>query len=459
MPKKKKVVEFALLNPDAAGIDIGSKEHWVAVPEGRGEQPIRRFESFTEDLHLLAQWLKKCRITTVAMESTGVYWIPLFLILEEYGFEVYLVNARHVKNVSGKKTDEQDCRWIQRLHSCGLLNASFQPDLKTRELRSYIRHKKNLVQSASPHILRMQKAFEQMNIKLHHVITDITGKTGIEIVEAILAGERDATRLVKFAEGRIQESKMPDMIKSLQGNWREEHLFELKQSYELYRFYQLKIKECELEIERIVSKYLPSSNCKPKGEGEIGKKEEAEKGEMGRKDKTSKREKKPESATTQYLKMIFGVDVTAIFGIKENTAIEILSEVGVDMNKWPTEKHFVSWLGIAPNTKISGGRTISSKVPKKQNKAGALFRMIAYAIQRSDHWLGAFYRRIKAKGGPKKAIVATARKLAVIFYTMVKNKEAFKPIDIEVYDRHYKEQKIKYLKKQALKLGATITFN
>lgn len=441
MPKKKKVVEFAMLNPDAAGIDIGSKEHWIAVPEGRDEQPVRRFGSFTEDLHAIAEWLKRCRITTIAMESTGVYWIPLFLILEEYGFEVYLVNAKHVKNVSGKKTDEKDCRWIQRLHSCGLLTASYQPDLKTRELRSYIRHKKNLVQSASTHVLRMQKAFEQMNVKLHHVITDITGKTGTEIVEAIIAGERDATKLVRFADGRIRESKKPDIIKSLQGNWREEHLFELKQSYELYQFYQLKIKECELQIERIISQYQSPDEVS---------KEKAESGKEG---------KKNESITTQYLKMIFGVDVTEIWGIKENTAIEILSEVGVDMNKWPTEKHFVSWLGVAPNTKVSGGRTISSKIPKKQNRAGQLFRMIAYAIQRSDHWLAAFYRRIRAKGGTKKAIVATARKLATIFYKMVKNKEGFKPIDREAYDKQYKEQKIKWLEKQALKLGGTLTFN
>ena len=441
MPKEKKVVEFAMLNPDAAGVDIGSKEHWVAVPEDRDEQPARRFGSFTEDLHAIAEWLKQCRITTIAMESTGVYWIPLFLILEEYGFEVYLVNAKHVKNVSGKKTDEKDCRWIQRLHSCGLLTASYQPDLKTRELRSYIRHKKNLVQSASTHVLRMQKAFEQMNVKLHHVITDITGKTGTEIVEAIIAGERDATKLVRFADGRIRESKKPDIIKSLQGNWREEHLFELKQSYELYQFYQLKIRECELQIEQLISQYQNPDNGI---EGNT---------------KLNNEEEKNGSITTQYLKMIFGVDVTEIWGIKENMAIEILSEVGVDMNKWPTEKHFVSWLGVAPNTKVSGGRTISSKIPKKQNRAGQLFRMIAYAIQRSDHWLAAFYRRIRAKGGPKKAIVATARKLATIFYKMVKNKEGFKPIDREAYDKQYKEQKIKWLEKQALKLGGTLTFN
>ncbi len=438
MPQKE-VVEFAMLNADAAGIDIGSKEHWVAVPEGRDQQPVRRFGSFTEDLHAIAAWLKQCKITTVAMESTGVYWIPLFLVLEEYGFEVFLVNAKHVKNVSGKKTDEKDCRWIQRLHSCGLLTASFQPDLKTRELRSYIRHKKNLTQSASTHVLRMQKAFEQMNVKLHHVITDITGKTGTKIIEAIIAGQRDATELAKFADGRIRQSKKEFIIKSLQGNWREEHLFELKQSFELYQFYQSKIRECDLEIQKIVSQYLPPERIT----SELKQLEE---------------EKKKESVVTQYLRMIFGVEVTEIWGIKENAAIELLSEVGADMSKWRTEKHFVSWLGVAPNSKISGGKIISSKIPKKQNKAGQLFRMIAYTIQRSDHWLAVFYRRMKAKGGTKKAIAATARKLAIIFYKMVKNKESFKPIDKEVYEQQYKEQRIKWLEKQALKLGGTLTF-
>jgi len=436
---KKKVVEFAMLNPDAAGVDIGSKEHWVAVPEDRAQESVRKFSSFTEDLHAIASWLKECRIKTVAMESTGVYWIPLFLILQEYGFEVYLVNAKHVKNVSGKKTDEQDCRWIQRLHSCGLVTASFQPDLKTRELRSYIRHRRNLTQSASTHVLRMQKAFEQMNVKLHHVITDITGKTGTKIIEAILAGERDAIKLAKYADTRIRPSKIALIVKSLQGNWREEHLFELKQSYELYQFYQAKLQECDIEIQKIISCYLPPESTAHK-QDQWGDKEE--KGTI----------------VSQYLKMIFGVDVTDIWGIKERTAIELLSEIGTDMDKWRTDKHFVSWLGLAPNTKVSGGKIISSRITKKQNKAGQLFRMIAFAIQRSDHWLAVFYRRMRAKGGPKKAIVATARKLAIIFYKMVKNKEEFKPIDRMEYEQQYRGQKIKWLEKQALKLGGTLTF-
>jgi transposase len=432
MNRKKKVVEFEMLNPDTAGIDIGSKEHYVAVPKDRDVDPVRKFGSFTEDLHSIAKWLVKCKIKSIAMESTGVYWISLFLILEEYGFDVSLVNARHVKNVSGKKTDEADCQWIQRLHSCGLLTASYQPDLITRELRSYIRHKKNLNSSASTYILRMQKALEQMNVKLHHVITDITGKTGIEIIEAILRGQRDAKTLANIADGRIRVTKKDDIIKSLQANWRTEHLFELKQSYELYKFHLDKINECDQMVADLIKRYkIEDLKCEPPRE-----------------------DKAP--GTVAYLNMIFGVDITKLWGVKENTAIELLSEVGVDMDKWRTNKHFVSWLGLAPNNRISGGRVISSRIQKKHNKAGQLFRMIAYAIQRSNHYLASFYRRIRAKGGPKKAIVATARKIAVIFYEMIKNKTEFNPIDLQSYEEQYRQNKIKWLEKQACKLGLLI---
>jgi transposase len=225
--------DFQLVHPNAAGIDIASEMHFVAVPIGRDEQSVRKFGSYTEDLHELARWLKKCEIDTVAMESTGIYWVQLFLILEEYGFEVFLVNARHIKNVSGRKSDVQDCQWIQQLHSFGLLNASFQPDLLGRELRTYMRHRKNLTQSYAMQVQLMQKAFEQMNIKLHNALSDITGKSGVAIIEAILSGERDATQLASLADPRVKTSKQ-EITKSLQGNWRNEHLFELRQAYELY---------------------------------------------------------------------------------------------------------------------------------------------------------------------------------------------------------------------------------
>ena len=430
MSKKKSTpVEMQIVNPHAAGIDIGSKEHYVAVAPYLCKEAVRSFGCFTEDLHAIAKWLKECKVTSVAMESTGVYWIPLFLLLEEHGFEVFLVNAQHVKNVSGRKTDESDCQWIQKLHSFGLLTASYQPDLHTRALRSYVRHRKNLIQSSQVHLLRMQKALEQMNIKVQHVIADITGKTGTAIIDAILAGERDATVLSNLIDVRIRATK-EEVKKSLEANWQEVHLFELKQSRELWDFYRQKIADCTKEIETVISdvkSQQPLDGDKP-----------------------------PISQPKDYLNFIYGVDVTAIWGIKENTAIELLAEIGPDMSKWKTEKHFSSWLGISPNNKISGGKIISSKTQKKQNKAGQLFKMIAYAIQRSDHWLAVFYRRIRAKGGPKKAIVATAHKLAIIFYKMVKTKQAFNPIKKEDYENLFKQQKIKQLEKQAFKLGLVL---
>lgn len=426
--KKSTTVEMQIVNPNAAGIDIGSKEHYVAVAPYLCDEPVKSFGSFTEDLHAIVKWLNECNVTTIAMESTGVYWIPLFLLLEEYGFEVSLVNAKHVKNVSGRKTDELDCQWIQKLHSFGLLTASYQPDQHTRALRSYVRHRKNLIQSSQVHLLRMQKALEQMNIKIQHVITDITGKTGTAIIDAILAGERDTAILSNLIDARIRATK-EEIKKSLEGNWHAAHLFELKQSRELCDFYKQKIAECTKEIEAII--------CEVKST-------------------TSAANDPALSKTKDYLTFIYGVDVTAIWGIKENTAIELLAEIGPDMSKWKTENHFSSWLGLSPNNKISGGKIISSKTQKKQSKAGQLFRMMAYAIQRSDHWLAAFYRRIRAKGGPKKAIVATAHKLAIIFYKMVKTKQAFNPIKKEDYEKLFRQQKVKQLERQAFKLGLVL---
>jgi transposase len=432
MAKQKQTIEMLMVNPHAAGIDIGSKEHWVAVPPGHDSVSVRCFSAFTEDLHAIAAWLKQCRVTTVAMESTGVYWIPLFLILEEYGLEVVLVNASHVKNVSGRKTDEKDCQWIQKLHTCGLLTASYQPDAKTRELRSYVRHRKNLSQSAQVHVLRMQKALEQMNIKIHLVLSDITGKSGMAIVKAVLKGQYDPEQLCKLVDPRVKASR-EEIKKSLKGTWKQEHLFELRQSVELYEFHEQKLAECDGQIQEVISSFSKED------EGSSSKPPEKQPGET--------------TGLKDYLKTIFGVDITEIWGIKEDMAIELLSEIGMDMSKWKTDKHFTSWLGLCPNNKISGGKIISSKVQKKRNKAGQLFRMVAYAIQRSDHWLGSFYRKMRSKGGPKKAIVATARKLAVIFYKMVSTKQPFTPIRKEVYEEMYRTQKIKQLEKQALKLG------
>jgi transposase len=433
--KEKKAKAFPIIYPNAAGIDISSKEHYVAVNHDADPDPIRAFGGFTEDLKAIAIWLKKCKVDTVAMEATGIYWVSLFLILEEAGFDVVLVTAKHVKNVRGKKTDVSDAEWIRQLHSCGLLSASFQPDAFTRKLRAYTRHRKNLVQMSATHIRMMHKALEQMNIKLQHVIADVTGKSGQEIIKAIVNGERTAEKLAAFCDGRMKREKKASIIKSLEGVWKDEHVFELQQSFDIFHTYQEKIKDCDLQIENHLRNRSgiikdPNEKCKAK---------------------SNKNNLNFEAG--EILKQITGTDLAEIFGITETNAIEIISEVGLDMNKWPTVKHFTSWLNLAPNNKISGGKILSSKIPKKKNHAGQIFKMAAYAVQRSKNWLAMFYHRIKAKKGAPKAIVATARKIAAIFYKMMKEKVKFNPIPIEKYMDGFKEFQIKKLKRQAQNLG------
>lgn len=427
--------DFQIVHPNAAGIDVASQMHYVAVPSSRAQPSVRKFGSFTQDLHDLAKWLKECQIDTVAMESTGIYWIQLYLILEEYEFEVFLVNARHIKNVSGRKSDVQDCQWIQQLHSFGLLNASFQPDLYGRELRTYMRHRKNLTESYAMQVQLMQKAFEQMNIKLSIVLSDLTGKSGTAIIEAILRGERNATKLALLADPRVKASH-EEIVKSLQGVWREEHLFELRQAYDLYLTFRQKIKECDSQIERTLQKHQNSSSNQ---------------------DQTPGRKARGKNIfdfnATSYLKKILGVDITEIFGISELSAMQIISEVGIDMSKWPTPKHFVSWLNLSPNNRISGGKLLKPKKDRKKNKAGQTFQMAAFSLQRSNHWLGATYRRVSAKHGPPVAVKAVARKLAIIFYQMIKKQIDFNPLPIDIYNQLFKERKLKYIKNQASMLG------
>ena len=436
----KRISQLTVLNPTAAGIDVSDKEMMVAYPIGSGQLEVRSFGCFTRDLHAIAQTLREFSITSVAMESTGVYWIPLFLLLEEYGFEVCLVNAKHVKNVTGRKDDESDAEWIQKLHSCGLLRASFQPDNLTRTLRSIVRHRKNLESTCSVYINRMQKALELMNIKLHTVISDIDGKTGLLIMEAILAGERNPEILADLRDNHIKASR-EDIIKSLEGHYTTEHLFELRQCYNLYCTHRELIGECDSEIEKQLIEQIASKNGGVIPELPVEKR------------KKSGKHKLSFNATT-YLKEILGVDVTEVFGISELSAMAILSEVGTDMTKWKTEHHFTSWLGLAPNTKISGGKVISSRIMKKKHHAGQAFRMAANGLNNSKSLIGDYYRRIKAKAGAGKAVVATARKLAIIFYKMVANQQAFDPKALEEYQEKYKQKKINQLKRKLQLLEA-----
>jgi transposase len=431
----KDVVTMPLVNPNAAGIDIGDTIHAVAVPEGRDEVRVRSFGTMTCDLEAIVEWLKECEIDTVAMESTGIYWKPLFGLLAKSGFEVYLVNSKQSRNVSGRKNDEDDALWIQKLHSCGLLRTSYLPEDEQETLRTLVRYRRTLTDDCNRFILRMQKALEMMNIKLHTVIRDITGKTGTAIVEAIIKGERKAENFLIYVDRNIK-AESDVIVKSLQGNWRVEQLYLLEDAYFNYQHYKSRIAFCDSTIEKQLINYLqhisPGSQINPE--------------EKSTKQPTKN---KPKFNTYAYFKAILGVDVTAIFGISDISALEILLETGTDMTKWETEKHFVSWLNLCPNNKISGGKQISSTLMrKKPNPASMAFRNAANAVQRSDNWLGDYFRRMKAKGGNKFAMVATANKMATIYYKMVLNKVEFTPVELKAYQQKYKQGKISYLERK-----------
>jgi len=442
--KEAKHLSLEVVHPNAAGIDIGSRLMSVAVPGDRDQQYVKEFGSFTCDLHAIAGWLKQCGIDTVAMECTGVYWKNLYLVLTEYGFDVCLANARHTRNVSGKKTDESDAVWIQRLHSCGLLSSSFLPDDLTGSLRSLVRHRRSITQDSSRYILRMKKALEMMNIKFHSLIRDLTGKTGTAIVEAIIAGERDTENLLKHINFRVKASK-EDLRKSLQGHWRQEQLFLLMQCYQLYQFAEQQKQVCDAQIETVLQAMGAVKN-----DGVI---------EPVAPRLKARQKKQPMFNTQFYLQKIHNVDVLSIYGISDNAAIEILSETGTNLAKWPTEKHFVSWLNLCPNNKISGGKLISSSLLKKKpNGATQAFKFAANGVQRSQHWLGDYFRRMKAKGGNKYAIVATARKLAIIYYKMVRYHHNFTPFDNQEYKSKFQRTKIAYLERILIKLkGETLS--
>jgi transposase len=436
--KKSDRSSFPMINKDAAGIDIGSGEHWVAVSEDRDEEPVRSFGCFTADLHAMARWLKACGITTVAMESTGVYWIPCYQILEEHGFEVKLVNARHVKNVPGRKSDVDDCQWLQRLHTYGLLSGSFRPDDQMCVLRSYWRHRTNLVRYASDHIQHMQKALTQMNLHLHKVLSEITGVTGMNIIRAILEGERDREKLALLRERGVKNT--PDAIaKALEGDYRQEHLFALKQAVELYDFYHRQIEACDREIERYLhtfeAKVDPVQNPLPK-----------------QKRKKQMRYQSFVDLRTE-LYRVSGIDFTQMPGLDVLTVQTILSEIGLDPGKFPTEKRFVSWLGLCPNNRITGGQIKSTKTRKTANRAANAFRMAAQSLANSNTGLGGFYRRIRARLGAPKAITATAHKLARIFYRMWTTGQSYIDMGSDYYENRYEERVLRNITKRARELG------
>jgi transposase len=430
--------ELSTIHPNAAGLDVGATFHVVAVPPDRDLQPVRTFRTFSGDLHRLADWLKEVGITTVAMESTGVYWIPVFEILEARGFEVLLVNARDVKHVpGGRKSDVNDAQWLQQLHAYGLLRGSFRPREGLAQLRAYLRHRERLVEYAASHIQHMQKALMQMYVQLHHAVTDITGVTGMRIIRAIVSGVQEPETLAKFRDARCAAST-ETVRAALTGHYRPEHIFALRQALELYDVHQAKIAECDTEIETV----LRTLNAeRPTPEAPLPAVRHA------------KARNEPKFDARPALYTLLGADLTQIHGFGPYTVLRLVAECGDDMSKWPTAKHFTSWLSLAPGNKISGGRLLSSKTRRSANRAAALLRMAAVNIGRTHTALGAFYRRLAARTGKAKAVTATARKLAILFYNALRFGMDYADPGASYYEERYRQRVLDNLRRRAQRMG------
>lgn len=427
-----------VLHPHAAGIDIGAREIYVAVPPGAWERPVRSFPTFTADLHALRDWLQQCGVTTVAMESTGVYWIPLFQILEAAGIEVCLVNARHCKNLPGRKTDVQDCQWLQYLHSVGLLRGSFRPADQVCAVRTILRHRDALVRGAGRCVSHLHKALTQMNVQLQHVISDLTGVTGQAILTAILAGERDPQRLAALKDHRIQASR-DTIAKSLQGDWRAEHLFTLKQTHALWQQHQALIAECDGQIEAMLQAFdarvdVSAAPLPPPTKTSHKKAQRNE----------------PQFNARAECYRVLGVDLTAVPGFQTPTVLVLLCELGPEFaEKFATAKHFGSWLGLCPDNRITGGKIYSVRTRDVKSRVAEALRLAAQSLHRAQNYFGELYRRWRARLGSPKAITAMAHKLARVLWHLLKYKQPFNP---EVFAKE--EEKMKRKKLQRLQTMA-----
>ncbi len=425
------------LNVNAAGIDVGAEEVYVAVPPDRDEQRVRSFPTFTADLRRVVEWLKACRIETVAMEATGVYWITLFEMLEAAGFEVYLVNARHLKNVSGRKTDVLDCEWIQQLHSYGLLSPSFRPPEQIVAIRSVVRHREMLVQYRSAHIQHMQKALTQMNLRLTSVLSDISGVTGLKIIRAIVAGEHNPQVLAAMRDERCAKSEA-EIAKSLEGYYKREHLFALKQALELYDLYDQKLTACDAELEDMYKAFDPPDDPV---------------GTAPKPSKRKRRKNQPRFDLAPALYRLTGIDLTQVDGLDELTVQKVISEIGTDMSRWATVKHFASWLHLCPNNKITGGKVKQRGVQPTKNRAATALRIAAASLKHSDSALGAFFRRVQARSGTATAITATAHRLARTIYFMLKNRQPYRDIGVDSFEQQHRDRTLRNLQRQAAKCG------
>jgi transposase len=437
-------LNLEVVHPDAAGIDIGNESHYVAVPPTRDSEPVRRFGCTTAELKQMADWLKQCAIRTIAMQSTGVYWIAVYDILEEAGLEVYLVNARETKNLPGRKSDVQESQWLMKLHTYGLLRNSFRPSQEIRTLRTYWRQRNDLVRAAGRHIQRIQKAMTQMNIQLANVLSDVSGMTGQAIVKAILAGERDPHQLAGFRDCRVKASA-EEIARSLEGNWQEDLLFVLKQEQDGYEFCQKQMAECDLRLQQ----YLQQREDRSAG---------ANLPEEKRKERLRKKKKgnAPQFDLRTELFRMTGTDLTQIDGIDVMTATTILSEAGWDMSKWKTEHHFVSWLRLCPDNKISGDKVIGKGRLPTNNRVTTALRMAASTLRLSNTYLGAQFRRLRTRLGAPIAIKAMAAKLARLVYRMLRYGMQFVDQGAEFYEAQHRKLQINYLKWKAANLGFQI---
>jgi len=428
---------LTITHPNAAGIDIGSSSHYVSVPPDRDDEPVREFPSFTVDLNAMADWLDACGVDTVAMESTGVYWIPLFELLESRGFKVFLVNARHVKNVSGRKSDVLDCQWLQQLMTYGLLRGAFRPTEDVCVLRALWRQREMLLRGQGRQVQHMQKALTQMNVQLANVISDVVGETGQKILRAIVAGERDGQVLAAMKNARIRASA-DEIAKSLQGNWRDEHLFALKQALDMFDFIGTQLAECDNKIEGQLQNLQVHDGEPLKGK-KRGRARNAPKFDL----------------RTQMFRMC-GVDLTRI---DVTTALAVISETGTDMSRFPTAGHFASWLGLCPGTKITGGKVMSGKTKRVANRAAQALRLAAAALRSSQSALGAYFRRMCGRMDKPKAVTAAAHKLARLIYTMLTKGEEYTDQGQDYYEERYRERVLRQLAQRAEKMGMKLVVN
>jgi len=432
---------LGVVHPHAAGLDIGKHEIWAAVPPAPERESVRAFGTFTPDLVALADWLAACGITSVALESTGVYWIPIFELLEAGGLDVYLVNARHIKHVPGRKSDVQDCQWLQQLHSFGLLRASFRPEAELVALRAYLRQRAMLIEHRAAHIQHMQKALLQMNLRLTQVLSDLTGTTGLAIIRAIVAGEHRARKLAALRHGQCKHSE-PEIAQALTGSYRPEHLFALKQALALYDSYTTQLAECDQQIAQQYAAVWPRFDP------------DDPEAPLGPDEKTNTHSKNaPRGDVRRALFQLVGVDLTVVPGLHVSSVQQLLSEIGTDMRKFPTVKHFCSWLGLAPHNDITGGKVKRSRTLPTHNRAGQVLRLAAQSVGRGQSGLGAYYRTQKARLGAPSATTATAHKLARIIYHMLRDRRPYQPLTQEAFTQQRRDREHRELQQRAAKLG------